>query len=55
MNGELFAGMKQLEWVNLGGNLCIDVNYREPDKIATLPRLVTLQCGFVEKVCAFLR
>lgn len=54
MNGKTFEGLNNLKLVTLSGNKCIEEDFDDRYKIATLTRVVSEKCKFTEKVCATL-
>lgn len=48
LNGKLFIPLKKLKEVNLASNVCINENFNNPTKIATLQQTVNEKCHFDE-------
>lgn len=48
MNGELFLGLNHLTNVELSNNECINENFSNKNRVASLPEVATEKCGFVE-------
>lgn len=48
MNGDAFSGLRSLTQVWLQGNICVDENFNNQNRINALPGYVTSKCGFCE-------
>lgn len=48
MNGEAFAGLGSLTQVWLQGNVCVDENFNNQNRVGALPGYVARRCGFCE-------
>lgn len=48
LNGRAFATLNKLSDVFLFGNECINEDFDGVERIANMPRIVTLKCGFGE-------
>lgn len=53
MNGRLLEGLPLLDWVFVGGNICINESqytavYRGEQRVKELRRILTEKCGFTE-------
>lgn len=48
MNGDAFSGLRSLTQVWLQGNICVDENFNNQNRITALPGDVTSKCGFCE-------
>lgn len=48
LNGRTFVNLDKLSNVFLFGNECINEDFDEAERIANMPRIVTLKCGFGE-------
>lgn len=49
MDGELFAGLNKLRFVDLDDNSCINQKFKDRSELA---HVVSAKCGFSGEVCA---
>lgn len=53
MNGQVFAGLNNLQDVLLTGNECINEKFQkyvDEEKLATLIEVVNVKCGYFENI-----